>query len=218
LPDIVILISGEIVGNPQFQQARSSFSRCNEGISMPINNQLVQIWINLPGKDYQETLQAKPLEKPLFQVREIPFISNQVNFMDIVYCNESTDCSRLFTGVFKPSGYSTLHLIFAQSELKETVGDCIRMFLQTGATYRRSGLRAFSINIPPETDRSNINEFVKQLREKGILSDEDRDGIGAAEQSVRHLDYLLGRHPKLQDGHLPETELVLMNTNLTKPA
>ncbi|GEM_PF-4059693 len=184
---------------------------------MPINNQLVQIWIDLPGKDYQETLQALPLEKPLFQVREIPFISNQVNFMDIVSCNESTDCSRLVTGVIKPSGYSTLHLMFAQNELKETIGECIRMLLQTGVTYRRSGLRAFSINIPPEIDRSSIDEFVKQLRGKGILSDEDRDGIGAAEQSVRHLDYLLCRHPKLQDGHLPETELVLTNTNRVKP-
>ena len=174
---------------------------------MNINNQLVQIWIDLPGKDYKETLQAAPLEKPLFQVREIPFISNQVNYMDIVDCKESTDCSRLVMGVIEPSGYSTIHLIFAQSELKETVGECIHAFLQTGATYRRSGLRAFSINIPPESDRSSINEYVRQLREKGILSNEDRTGIGAAEQSIRHLDYLLGRNPKLQDGHLPETRV-----------
>ena len=184
---------------------------------MQNNNYLVQVWINLPGKDYHETLQAISLEKSLFQVREIPFISNQVNFMDIVRCKEVADCPRLVTRVIKPSGFSTLHLIFAQGELKETVGECIRVFLQSGATYRRSGLRAFSINMPPGTDRSSINEFVKQLREKGILSSEDRDGVGAAEQSLRHLDYLLGRTPKLQDGRLPETELVLMNKNRVKP-
>ncbi len=49
---------------------------------MLLDNQPVQIWIDLPGKDYQETLQATPLSKSLFQIREIPFVTDQVNYND----------------------------------------------------------------------------------------------------------------------------------------
>ncbi len=185
---------------------------------MPPNNQLVQIWIDLPGREYQETLQATPLSKSFFQIREIPFITDQVNYMDLVRCQEAGEIPRKVTEVFKSSGYSTIHLIFAEHTPKELISQCIRVLLQKGATYRRSGLRAFSINIPPEADRSNIAAYLEQLKQAGVFSDENHDGIGAAEQASRHLDYLLGKRPELLDGHIPETEFDLSSSDQSKPA
>ncbi len=185
---------------------------------MPLNNQLVQIWIDLPGREYQETLQATPLSNSLFQIREIPFITDQVNYLDVVRCQEVGDGPRKVIEVFKSSGYSTIHLMFAEHAPKEQIGQCIRVLLQKGATYRRSGLRAFSINIPPEADRSSITGYLEQLKQSGMFSDENHDGIGAAEQARRHLDYLLGKRPVLQDGHVPETEFDLSSSDQSKPA
>ena len=185
---------------------------------MPLNNQLVQIWIDLPGRGYQETLQATPLSESLFQIREIPFITDQVNYMDVVRCQEAGETPRKVTEVFKSSGYSTIHLMFAGHTPKELISQCLRVLLQKGATYRRSGLRAFSINIPPEADRSSITGYLEQLKQSGMLSDENHDAIGAAEQAMRHPDYLLGRRPQLQDGRVPETELDLSSSDQSKPA
>jgi hypothetical protein len=180
---------------------------------MPINNQVVQIWIDLPNGEYQETLQATPLFKSLFQIREIPFMSERINLMDIVRCYESCETPPTFTEVVKSSGNSTVHIYFAENTPKEMVSLHIRTLLQKGATYRRSGLRAFSINIPPEADKSSIVNYIAQLDKSGLLSHESRDGIGAVEQSRRHLDYLLGKRPILQDGTVPETELDLRRTD-----
>jgi hypothetical protein len=184
---------------------------------MPINNQVIQIWIDLPNGEYQETLQATPLSKSLFQIREIPFISERVNYMDIVRCQASGETPRLVTGVFKSSGHLTIHLMFAENTPKELVGQHIRVLLQKGATYRRSGLRAFSINIPPEADKSSITKYLARLEQSGLLSHESHEGIGAAEQSRRHLDYLLGKLPNLQDGRIPETELDLSGQDQSTP-
>ena len=185
---------------------------------MPLNNQLVQIWIDLPGREYQETVQATPLSKSLFQIREIPFITDQVNYMDVVRCRDAGEAPRKVIEVFKPSGYSTIHLMFAEHTPKEQIGQCIRTLLQKGATYRRSGLRAFSINIPPEADRSSITGYLEQLKQSGMFSNENHDGIGAAEQARRHLDYLMGKRPMLQDGRVPETEFDLSGSDQSKPA
>lgn len=101
------------------------------------------------------------------------------------------------------------HPLFAEQTPKEQIGQCIRTLLQKGATYRRSGLRAFSINIPPEADRSSITGYLEQLKQSGMFSNENHDGIGAADQAMQLLDYLMGQRPTLQDGHVPETELDL---------
>lgn len=180
---------------------------------MSLNNQLVQIWIDLPGRKYQETLQATPLTNALFQIREIPFATDQVNYMDIVLCQEAGEEPRKVIEVFKSSRYSTIHLMFAEHMSKELIGQCIRVLLQKGVTYRRSGLRAFSINIPPEADKSSITGYLEQLKQSGIFSDENHDIIGASEQAGRHLEYLMGRRPTLQDGSVPETEFDLSGSD-----
>lgn len=185
---------------------------------MPLNNQLVQIWIDLPGGEYQETLQATALSKSLFRIREIPFIADQVNYMDVVRCQEAGEGPRKVIEVFKSSGYSTIHLMFAEHTPIELIGQCIYVLLQKGATYRRSGLRAFSINIPREVDGSSITGYLKQLKQSDMFSDENHDVIGAAEQARRHLDYLTGKRPTLQDGRVPETELDLSSSDQSKPA
>jgi uncharacterized protein DUF4265 len=176
---------------------------------MPLNNPLVQIWIDLPGRGYQETLQATSLSESLFQIREIPFITDQVNYMDVVRCQAAGETPRKVTEVIKSSGYSTLHLMFAKHTPIERISQCVRVLLQKGATHRRSGLRAFSINIPPEADRSSITGYLEQFKQAGMFSDENHDGIGAAEQAGRHLDYLMGKRPMLQDGRVPESEFDL---------
>lgn len=184
---------------------------------MHLKNQLVQIWIELTGREYQEMLQATLLSESLFQIREIPFITDRVNYMDIVRCQEAGETPRKVTEVVKPSGYSTIHLMFAEDTPKELIGQCIRALLQKGVMYRRSGLRAFSINIPPEVDRSSITGYLEQLKQSGLFSDENHDSIGAAEQARRHLDYLMGKRPTLQDGRVQETEFDLSGSDQSKP-
>jgi hypothetical protein len=135
--------------------------------------------------------------------------------MDIVRCYESSETRK--PSKMSTSGNSTVHIFFAENTPKEIVSRHIRTLVQKGATYRRSGLRAFSINIRPEANKSSIVNYIAQLDISGLLSHESREGIGAAEQSRRHLDYLLGKRPMLQDGSVPETELDLSGTDQSTP-
>lgn len=174
---------------------------------MPGNNKLIQIWIDLPDAGYQETLQATVLLKSLYQIQEIPFISEQVNYLDVVLCKSTAKTPRLVMDIVKPSGYLTKHIMFAEHVSITKKSECIRPFLQNGAAYRRSGLRAFSISIPPEANAAKIEEYILELRQSGLLSDENHKSVGALEQTMRHLTYLMGQIPKLQNGRLMEAEL-----------
>jgi hypothetical protein len=184
---------------------------------MLLDSQLLQVWIDLPGRGYQETLQAAPLSKSLFQIREIPFITDRVNYMDVVRCQKAGGTPRQVTEVIKSGGYSTIHLMFAGHTPKELISQCIRTLVHKGATYRRSGLYAFSINILTEAHWSSITGYLEQLKQSGVFSDENHDAIGATDQARRHLDYLMGKRPTLQDGHVPETELDLSSSDQSKP-
>jgi hypothetical protein len=117
------------------------------------------------------------------------------------------DGMQLFTEVVRPSGYKTRHIHFLQETSKERICECIQEIVKKGAAYRRSGMIAYSINIPPEVNGTAIEVEIENWRQSGLLSNEDHSAIGAIEQSQRHLDYLLGRLPRLQNGRLADPEL-----------
>ena len=167
---------------------------------MSAKRKYVQVWINLPGRRIQETLQARFISDSLFQICEIPFITSEVSYLDIVRCEDDGDTPRLITKVVKPSGFATRHIMFAQEIPKAVINKHIRVLTAGGAAYRRSGLRAFSISIPPTADFSSITEEIRLLSNANTLIRGDREGIELAEQASRILKYLMGKRPKLQNG------------------
>jgi hypothetical protein len=169
---------------------------------------LIQIWLALPGKSLHETIQASPCGASIYQIREIPFYSDEVNYMDVVRCEARGDGPRLMTETIVQSGNRTLHIMFAENMPKDKVREYVQFLRQKGITYRRSGLRAFSLNIPPAVDLQTITDNIELLRRSGALSDEDRGSVFSAQQSWIHLQYLTGKHPPpLQDGQAPDGEL-----------
>lgn len=168
---------------------------------------LIQIWLDLPGKDFQEMIQAAALSAARYQVREIPFASNQVNYLDIVLCKAVGETPRLVMDVVRQSGYRTLPIMFAAGLLKKQVREHIQSLRQWGVTYRRSGLRAFSLSLPPDSDHVAVVAYIAGLRQAGALVDNERDGVIAAEMAYRNLHYLLREGIQLQDGLAPDAEL-----------
>jgi hypothetical protein len=168
---------------------------------------LIQIWLNTPIHDIQETIQAVHLGGSLFQVREIPFASTDVSFMDVVRCEDKDDAPRLQSEVVRRSGNRTMHMMFADRLHKNTLREYLLPILQMDVTYRRSGFRAFSLNIPPHADYQAIADLVDDMRLSGAMADGDRGDAVAAELADRNLQYLTGKTPNIQDGATADPEL-----------
>ena len=73
-----------------------------------------QIWINIQGKDIHETLYGIKIGNGLLKNKEIPFISKRRNYHDILMCSEDEKGKITFIQVVKPSGFTTIHTMFAK--------------------------------------------------------------------------------------------------------
>jgi hypothetical protein len=148
------------------------------------------------------------IAKDIFQIQEIPFITNKLNYLDIVKCEQPTETKpRLFISVIKASGYKTYHVKFPNKVDNIMKRRIIMDLVEKGARYRRSGLQSFSISISPELILSGLTEEVLELLKVKHLENDSRREIGPAEQSLNHLNVLLGKLPKLQDGTADDPEL-----------
>jgi len=167
---------------------------------MMTRSRLIQVWIDLPESERQETLQASFVAKQLYQIEEIPFETKEVNYKDIVLCEDKNNTPRLITKVVKPSGYRTLFVKFQNPISIDRIREKLVTLKQKGVTYRRSGTHAYSLNIPPDADIEAVLQHIEQLRISGTMIDDDREGLGAVESILSHLKFLMHENPKLEDG------------------
>lgn len=142
---------------------------------------LTQIWIKLPGRLSQESIQAKYLKESHYEIAEIPFIAKNINYQDVVRCEDVRDTPRLVVEVVIPSGNKTKQIRFGSNIDKNVIRDCILKLKTFGCTYRRSGLLAFSINVPPSVNITELNDYLKDLRSSKILVKTKRKEIGAVD-------------------------------------
>lgn len=122
-----------------------------------------------PESDDSEWIWAKRLGNKLYRIENVPF-TGQLNFHDVVRCQDFPgDFSRI-TEIVSRSGNRTLRVEFKEETTAENAVDVIMELKAKKVFYERGGRRVYMFNVEPDVNFESIQDFLKSKEEEGLLS------------------------------------------------
>lgn len=137
-----------------------------------LREDLVKVVIELPEPDMGvsgERVWAAPLGSDLYEIRNSPWHSRQVNWGDIVKARAQADNQwPIFIEVVRRSGHRTMH-IFLLEKGREKQQEFLAKFKELGATYENADNRMCALDFEPGVDVQPILAYLEPLKTKGLL-------------------------------------------------
>jgi len=137
-----------------------------------ITEEFVKILIDLPEAEDgvgTEGLWAVRLKEDLYEVRNSPWHTLEINFCDVVRA-VATDESKnpVFIEVVRRGGHRSIHIIFFAMglEMKEIVLGQVNAL---GGTYEGCNSELFAIDLKPGLDFDSVADYLLECKEKGWL-------------------------------------------------
>lgn len=131
-----------------------------------------KIVIDLPeaedgvGGEGSWTIQVDP---DLYEVRNSPFHTLEVNFLDVVGAiAPSEDKHPVFTKVFKRSGHRSIQIVFL-SESKEIKREVLTGIMGLGASYEGANNTLFAIDLSPQVSFDAVANYLQERQDRGQL-------------------------------------------------
>ena len=121
------------------------------------------------GQWKHETLWALPLGEDRFQLRNIPWMRDDLHVGDVVRCETGSTGLPEIVELVERSGHDTLHLIFterADDSLREEVLERVE---RTVGYTERAGEDAWAVDVNPGTDLLDALEYLGGLQAEGYL-------------------------------------------------
>jgi len=139
---------------------------------MAANDGLVKIRIEVPDEEHGTTgecVWAKQIGDDLYEVRNSPWLTDEINFRDVVRA-VPPDAESLpqYVEVVRRGGHRTIQVIF-EDEAKEN-WDEVRTTLKgfgAGTEHAAGGL--YAINLPPLLDFDAVADYLQECEDKGWL-------------------------------------------------
>jgi hypothetical protein len=166
-----------------------------------------QIWIAIPTYDFHETIYSSKIGDGLYLNEEIPFITNKINYRDVMVCGKEENGKIFFIQIAKTSGYTTIHTMFSREVEHSQKTEIIKELLDLGVHFRRSGLLAFSFSIDPGEKSIMASNRINRLMEENIITPDNREIIGPIVQAETGLHFLLGKKTNLHNGLYNDPEM-----------
>jgi hypothetical protein len=114
-----------------------------------------------------ERMWAKPLGNNLYEVRNVPFYSYDVNFGDIVHAiADQPDHWPTVDRIHMRSGHKTLRIFIKDEKSKERVLDGLNPLK---AYYENCDGALYAVNVNPDADYQKIIDYLDQFVESGVL-------------------------------------------------
>jgi hypothetical protein len=112
------------------------------------------------------TVQVGP---ELYEVRNSPFHTLEINFKDVVRAVAPTeDKHPVFTEVFKRGGHRAIQIVFLdQSE--ETKREVLKGINELGASYENADGVLYAIDLPPEASFDAVADYLQRKQDAGLL-------------------------------------------------
>src|SRR5262245_57581498 len=110
------------------------------GMSTPDEEMLVKVRIELSAAENisGERFWAKPLGDGLYELRNTPFFANDLNWGDIVRCDEPPDEVPVIVEVVQPSGHQTVWVLFAKRLSVPKRSRLLKQLKTYGASYEHA--------------------------------------------------------------------------------
>ena len=139
---------------------------------MKKDKRLTKVIVHLPNHWYLkgESLWARALGRGLYEIKSIPFLAYDLNLGDVVRAKaDSPDLKPEIRSLVRRSGNRTIRIIFNTTEQKRN--QLLGVLKKMGV--RHEGMnegRYVTLNIPPDADYEAIEEKLKDVRRRKVLS------------------------------------------------
>jgi hypothetical protein len=135
-----------------------------------VSELLVKIRVLLSGdEDFAgESLWAKSLGGSLYEVRNAPFLANDLNWGDIVYCEERRGRRPVVRHLVERGGHRTLRVVLLD-DADETRNEVFAQLTARGAVSEHAWGRLHAVDIRPEVDYEAVCAYLTKLEEEGVL-------------------------------------------------
>src|ERR1051325_2010696 len=143
---------------------------------------LVRIKMSSASADHvrEETLWAKHLGGPLFEVRSLPIFFEGINKMDVVEVGlgEEGDLPRV-VGMMQSGGHRTLRVLFRNTTTSSERNEINEQLRQFGVELQEGVAGLWSIDIPQQQVQATVSSYLSAMRKLGRLECETDVGIPA---------------------------------------
>ena len=105
----------------------------------------------------------------LYEVRNSPWHTLEVNFLDVVRAvAPSEDRHPVFAEVYRRGGHRSIHIVFLSKEdgVKREVLEGVG---KLGANYENANGVLYAIDLPPNVSFDAVVDFLEDWQERGIL-------------------------------------------------
>jgi hypothetical protein len=134
--------------------------------------ELVRVVIELPEPDMGvsgERVWAAPLGADLYEIRNSPWHSRQVNWGDVVKARaRSDDQWPIFVEVVRRSGHRTMH-VYILEEGQERRHEFLTKLNELGATYENANDKMYALDFEPDVNVQPVLAYLEPLKSKGLL-------------------------------------------------
>jgi hypothetical protein len=132
----------------------------------------VKIVIDLPDAELGvsgEGVWSVQVGEDLYEVRNSPWYSMDINFLDIVRAiSPAEDKKPVVKEVFRRSGHRTIRVLILNEGLTEKDGIFVRL-KTLGATYENANGAMFALDLKPEVDFDLIANYLGECETKRWL-------------------------------------------------
>lgn len=112
------------------------------------------------------TVQVGP---DLYEVRNSPFHTLEVNFMDVVRAvAPAEDKHPVFTEVYKRGGHRAIQIVFL-SKNEETKREVLTGIEELGASYEGANNTLFAIDLPQQVSFDAVAEYLQGHQDAGLI-------------------------------------------------
>jgi hypothetical protein len=137
-----------------------------------MEEKFVKILIDLPDADDGvggEGIWSVQIGKDLYEVRNSPWHSTEINYLDVVRARSPTeDKNPVITEVVHRRGHRTIHVVF----LEEGAGErehVIAHLKELDTTYEGANSTLYALDLKPEVDFDAVADYLMACEEKGWL-------------------------------------------------
>jgi hypothetical protein len=139
----------------------------NEDNKIEKNEDLVKVILDVSDDTFGisgERVWASPLGNDLYEIRNTPWHTCDVNWGDVVRAVTANDNEwPKFVEVVRRGGHRTLHLFFYETADHAFRATVLSRFKEWKANYENANSRLYAIDVQPDGDVDGLCAFLDQL-------------------------------------------------------
>jgi hypothetical protein len=117
-----------------------------------------------------ETLWAQPVGDDLFEIRNIPWETDALHFLDVVRGQPLDEGSWSLLELVRPSGHSTIRLTFSETASDAQRGELISSLEQLVGRAEHMTDNHWAVDVNPDTNLAAALDLLQERERDGVIT------------------------------------------------